>query len=160
MLHCIKQYISHHRFCRTNNLLEEFCEATNSTYFYGCLWDCVLANPTIRLSAINFVLAHFNRKQTMEDQLYIMGTNIDNTVSSPFISLSSFSPFISFYVIGYRGLHDASRLYKIRSRSALSTLSGVTAPFRRVARWFIQQTLVLDSVFEIAFGCFSRIKNC
>ena len=62
---------------RTNKLLEEFCEAAEPTFFYGCLWECVLSFPAIRLAAITFVLEHFNRKRTMEDQLFFMGTNID-----------------------------------------------------------------------------------
>ena len=36
---------------------------------------------------------------------------------------------------------------------------ALPSPFRRVARWFIQHTLALDSVFAIVFGCFSRIKK-
>ena len=40
-----------------------------------------------------------------------------------------------------------------------STVTGVTAPIRRVTHWFIQQTLVRGSVFAIGFGSFSRIKN-
>ena len=36
---------------------------------------------------------------------------------------------------------------------------ALPSPFRQVARWFIQQTLALDSVFAIVFGCFSRIKK-
>ncbi len=66
---------------RTDKLLGDFCEATEPTFFYGCLWECVLSFPAIRLAAINFVLDHFNRKHTMEDQLFFMGTNIDLLVS-------------------------------------------------------------------------------
>ncbi|XP_013389897.1 LOW QUALITY PROTEIN: protein dopey-1-like [Lingula anatina] len=69
-------------FDRTNSLLEEFCKVTDSTFFYGCLWECVLSAPTIRLPAVNYVLAHYNRKLSMEDQLYIMGTNIDIMVQA------------------------------------------------------------------------------
>ena len=40
-----------------------------------------------------------------------------------------------------------------------SNVTGVTAPFRRVARWFIQHILARDSVSAIVFGYFSRIKK-
>lgn len=71
-------------FDRTNKVLEEFCEATEPSFFYGCLWECVLSFPAIRLAAITFVLAHFNRKRTMEDQLFFMGTSIDLLVTNIF----------------------------------------------------------------------------
>ncbi|GLG96492.1 Uncharacterized protein GBIM_03458 [Gryllus bimaculatus] len=64
-------------FERTTSLLEKVCEGVGPPHFYGCLWDCLAANTGIRLPAISFVLSHFNKKLSMEDQLYIMGTNID-----------------------------------------------------------------------------------
>ena len=33
--------------------------------------------PGIRLPAINFVVSHYIKKQSMEDQLFIIGTSID-----------------------------------------------------------------------------------
>ena len=38
-------------------------------------------------------------------------------------------------------------------------VTGVTTPFRRVARCFIQQTLVRDSILAIVFGCFFASKK-
>ncbi len=66
---------------RVRRLLDEFCESADKAYFHGCLWECVLSSPSVRLPAINYVLSRYNRKQTMEDQLYLMGTNIDLMVS-------------------------------------------------------------------------------
>ena len=41
-----------------------------------------------------------------------------------------------------------------------STVTGITASFRRVARWFNQLTPVRDSDFALVFGCFLHLKNC
>lgn len=68
-------------FERTNSLLEQVCDGVGKTYFYGCLWECVACNSAIRLPAISFVLLHINKKLSMEDQMYIMGTNVDVMVS-------------------------------------------------------------------------------
>ena len=38
-----------------------------------------------------------------------------------------------------------------------STVTGVTAPVRQVARWSIQ--LARDAVFTIVFGCFFAYEN-
>lgn len=62
---------------RTNSLLEKVCDGVGPEHFYTCLWECLASNVGIRLPAISFVLAHFNKKLSMEDQIYIMGTNLD-----------------------------------------------------------------------------------
>ena len=66
---------------RTAHLLEDFCDGVEPAFFYGSLWECVLSSPSNRLAAINYVLGHFNRKQSLEDQIYIIGTNINVLVS-------------------------------------------------------------------------------
>lgn len=66
-------------FCfhsRTNQLLENICEGVEPSYFYTCIWLCVANNSPVRLPAISYVLAHYSRKLTMEDQLYLMGKDI------------------------------------------------------------------------------------
>lgn len=64
-------------FDRTNSLLEKVCDGVGAAHFYTCLWDCLSSNSIIRLPAICFILAHFNRKLSTEDQLHIMGTDIE-----------------------------------------------------------------------------------
>ncbi|XP_063699183.1 protein dopey-1 homolog [Culicoides brevitarsis] len=67
---------------RTNMLLEQVCAAVSPTYYYTCIWEIVTTNSSIRLPAISYVLDHFSRKLTMEDQRYLLGENIDLTVSA------------------------------------------------------------------------------
>jgi len=50
--------------------------------FYGCLWKCIADNPLIRLPAFTYILSHFNRKISVEDQLYVLGPNVDLMVHS------------------------------------------------------------------------------
>ncbi|XP_052808898.1 protein dopey-1-like isoform X3 [Mya arenaria] len=61
---------------QTDALLMDFCECTEPSYFYTCLWECVHSCPSVRLPASSFLLAHYNRKQSMEDQLHMVGLNI------------------------------------------------------------------------------------
>ncbi|XP_073990011.1 protein DOP1 homolog isoform X1 [Rhodnius prolixus] len=67
-------------YVRTNSLLEKVCEGVGPVHFYGCLWDCLASNSCVRLPAITFLLAHFNRKLPTEDQSHIMGSNIETMV--------------------------------------------------------------------------------
>ncbi|KAK6632298.1 hypothetical protein RUM44_007339 [Polyplax serrata] len=69
-------------FDRTNSLLEEVCDGVGSEFFYSCLWECVCYNSAIRLPAVSFVLAHFNKKLMMEEQKHIIGNNLNIMVNA------------------------------------------------------------------------------
>ncbi|KAF5280713.1 hypothetical protein FQR65_LT15003 [Abscondita terminalis] len=68
-------------FERTNALLEAVCDGVGPAWFYTCIWQCVRSNGPIRLPAISYVLTHYSRKVSMEDQLYLIGNDIDVMVS-------------------------------------------------------------------------------
>ncbi|CAG9856404.1 unnamed protein product [Phyllotreta striolata] len=61
---------------RTNLLLENVCEGVEPPFFYTCIWQCVANNSHVRLPAVSYVLAHYSRKLSMEDQLHLMGCDI------------------------------------------------------------------------------------
>ena len=58
-------------YTRTNNLLEAVVDAVTPSIFYSALWECVATNATIRLPALTFWVAG------MDEQLYLLGTDID-----------------------------------------------------------------------------------
>lgn len=62
---------------RTFSLLEKVCTGVGPRQFYGKLWECISTNSGVRLAAITYVLSHFDKRLSMEDQLHIMGTNVD-----------------------------------------------------------------------------------
>uniref|UniRef100_A0AAY5EM57 Dopey N-terminal domain-containing protein n=1 Tax=Electrophorus electricus TaxID=8005 RepID=A0AAY5EM57_ELEEL len=61
---------------RTNTLLEKVASAVEQLAFYSALWGSILTSPAVRLPGVSFVLLHLNRKLSMEDQLYVMGSDI------------------------------------------------------------------------------------
>lgn len=63
--------------CRTNTLLEKVASAVEQSAFYSALWGSILTSPSVRLPGVSFVLLHLNRKLSMEDQLYVMGSDIE-----------------------------------------------------------------------------------
>ncbi|XP_066988498.1 protein dopey-1 homolog isoform X3 [Macrobrachium rosenbergii] len=67
---------------RTSQLLTRVAEGVGKAEFFGCLWDCVWGNSGVRLPAITHIMACFNKKLSTEDQLHILGTNIDVMVSA------------------------------------------------------------------------------
>lgn len=66
---------------RTDKLLVEVCKAVSQEFFYGSLWRCILNNPSVRFQAIMFITSHFNKKRSLEDQLYIMGTCLQTLIN-------------------------------------------------------------------------------
>lgn len=68
-------------YLRTNTLLEKVAAAVDQSAFYSALWGSLLTSPAVRLPGITYVLAHLNKKLSMEDQLYIIGNDIELMVS-------------------------------------------------------------------------------
>ena len=79
---------------RTSTLLDKICSGVTSSIFYGCLWKCVAENSQIRLPAYTYILAHFDRKRTLEDQIEILGQNVDLMIHSLCISLEDASVLV------------------------------------------------------------------
>ena len=133
---------------RTNLLLEGFCRGTDRTFFYTCLWECTLASTAVRLAAINFVLAHFNRKQSMEDQLYFIGTNIELMVSccQRRIGCVNYHYLESILVFKY------SRYYFERNATKIISINSTTSTriceSKKNNKIFFRNSLMLFSVIH------------
>ncbi|XP_075859276.1 protein DOP1A isoform X9 [Microcebus murinus] len=79
---------------RTNTLLEKVAAAVDQSAFYGALWGSLLTSPAVRLPGITYVLAHLNRKLSMEDQLYIIGSDIELMVEAVSTSVQDSSVLV------------------------------------------------------------------
>ncbi|XP_048881412.1 protein dopey-1 isoform X3 [Brienomyrus brachyistius] len=79
---------------RTNNLLEKVAAAVEQSAFYSALWGSILTSPAVRLPGVTFVLLHLNRKLSMEDQLYVMGSDIELMVEAVSTSVQDSSVLV------------------------------------------------------------------
>ncbi|XP_047619205.1 protein dopey-1 isoform X3 [Phacochoerus africanus] len=79
---------------RTNTLLEKVAAAVDQSAFYSALWGSLLTSPAVRLPGITYVLAHLNRKLSMEDQLYIIGSDIELMVEAVSTSVQDSSVLV------------------------------------------------------------------
>ena len=79
---------------RTSKLLDDVCLGVTSNVFFGCLWKCMAENPQIRLPAFTYILARFDRKLLIEDQVEILGGNCDLMVHSLCTSLGDTSVLV------------------------------------------------------------------
>ncbi|KAG9493700.1 hypothetical protein GDO78_001525 [Eleutherodactylus coqui] len=79
---------------RTNTLLEKVASAVEQSAFYSALWGSLLTSPSVRLPGITYVLSHLNRKLSMEDQLYIIGSDIELMVEAVSTSVQDSSVLV------------------------------------------------------------------
>ncbi|KAK1171168.1 protein dopey-1-like isoform X2 [Acipenser oxyrinchus oxyrinchus] len=79
---------------RTNALLEKVAAAVEQSAFYSALWGSILTSPAVRLPGVTFVLFHLNRKLSMEDQLYIIGSDIELMVEAVSTSVQDSSVLV------------------------------------------------------------------
>ncbi|KFQ33772.1 Protein dopey-1 [Merops nubicus] len=79
---------------RTNTLLEKVASAVEQSAFYSALWGSLLTSPAVRLPGITYVLSHLNRKLSMEDQLYIIGSDIELMVEAVSTSVQDTSVLV------------------------------------------------------------------
>ncbi|KAM9852259.1 protein DOP1A [Aulostomus maculatus] len=79
---------------RTNTLLEKVAAAVEQSAFYSALWGSILTSPAVRLPGVSFVLLHLNRKLCMEDQLYVIGSDIELMVEAVSTSVQDSSVLV------------------------------------------------------------------
>ncbi|NXE79098.1 DOP1 protein, partial [Cochlearius cochlearius] len=79
---------------RTNTLLEKVASAVDQSAFYSALWGSLLTSPAVRLPGITYVLSHLNRKLSMEDQLYVIGSDIELMVEAVSTSVQDTSVLV------------------------------------------------------------------
>ncbi|KAE9552234.1 hypothetical protein FO519_004543 [Halicephalobus sp. NKZ332] len=59
-------------FPRSFSLLEQLMTKVGSSSFYTCLWEAVLHSPAVRLPALNFVNAKFDKKRPIDEQFSVV----------------------------------------------------------------------------------------
>lgn len=73
-------------------------DIVGSETFFACLWEAILGSPSVRLSALIYVNAKFDRRKPMDDQLYIMGNNVDHMVFNHVIYMYNMYKLFAIYL--------------------------------------------------------------
>uniref|UniRef100_A0A5S6Q960 Dopey_N domain-containing protein n=1 Tax=Trichuris muris TaxID=70415 RepID=A0A5S6Q960_TRIMR len=63
-------------------LLNDVCDQVGSDLFFTCLWNCACCCHATRLPALTFLLSKFEKKAPIEDQLYLIGIDMNVMVRS------------------------------------------------------------------------------
>jgi hypothetical protein len=67
---------------RVISFLDNLANRIDEFYFYNCIWSAIHLVASVRYSAINFILNHFDKRKNMEDQIYLIGSSIDTMVKT------------------------------------------------------------------------------
>ena len=86
-------------FDRTDTLLDNICGKIGEQEFYGAVWRCVLSSPAVRLPAVQLILRRFDRKKTTDDQLFIIGSDVNIMVCSSFTLIGLHYKLLKLYVV-------------------------------------------------------------
>ncbi|CAB3407671.1 unnamed protein product [Caenorhabditis bovis] len=67
---------------RTLTLLDRVCEKVGPREFYASLWKAVRNQPPVRLPAMIYVNAKFDKSKSLDDQIHVIGDHVDDMVSA------------------------------------------------------------------------------
>ncbi|WKX89869.1 hypothetical protein Q1695_009037 [Nippostrongylus brasiliensis] len=67
---------------RSLSVLDRVCEGVGERAFFACLWQAVLGSPSVRLPAMLYVNAKFDKSRTLDDQIAIVGDHVNHMVAA------------------------------------------------------------------------------
>uniref|UniRef100_A0A158P6E2 Dopey_N domain-containing protein n=1 Tax=Angiostrongylus cantonensis TaxID=6313 RepID=A0A158P6E2_ANGCA len=67
---------------RSLSVLDQVCEGVGERAFFACLWQAVLDSPSVRLPAMLYVNAKFDKTRTLDDQIAIVGDHVNHMVAA------------------------------------------------------------------------------
>lgn len=77
-------------------LLDHLANRTDEFYFYTSLWSAINLAAPVRHSAMTFVLNHFDKRKTIEDQFHLIGLSTQIMVCRHFQTEKNRFPTVSF----------------------------------------------------------------
>ncbi|EPB67077.1 Dopey protein [Ancylostoma ceylanicum] len=67
---------------RSLSVLDRVCEGVGERAFFACLWQAVLGSPSVRLPAMLYVNAKFDKTRSLDDQIAIVGDHVNHMVAA------------------------------------------------------------------------------
>ncbi|CAF1093610.1 unnamed protein product [Adineta ricciae] len=131
---------------RIIRLLDNLANRTDEMYFYTCIWSAVRSVSTVRYSAIKYILKHFSKRQSLKDQIYLIGLSIDKMVSAVCICLydneqplvqRSMLDFLLICLPLHIDLLTKGNMIKIITMTFHILLKRDAALNRRIYSWFV-----------------------
>ncbi|UJR10286.1 hypothetical protein I4U23_014493 [Adineta vaga] len=142
---------------RVIRLLDNLANRIDEMYFYTCIWSAVHLVATVRYSAIAFIINHFDKRKTLEDQIYLTGLSTDTMVSAVCTCLyDSEHPLVQRFILDFLLIclplhkHFLSKmnLIKIITMTFHILLKRDMGLSRRIYAWFLGTNELCDDQYQ------------
>lgn len=83
-------------------LLDRVCEKVGPRAFYACLWQAILGSPPVRLPAMIYVNAKFDKLKSLDDQIHLVGDHVNHMVAALCaVADDTGSPLVQRYLLDF-----------------------------------------------------------
>lgn len=140
-------------FERTSSLLSMVCAAVGPSYFYTVLWECMATNASVRLPAITYLLEHYSKRCTMEEQIFVLGHNREIMMSGLCACLNDVVILVQrntleFLLLGipmHTNLLNEQELIKLVTNGLNTILRRDMSLNRRLYSWLLGSEVMKNS---------------
>ncbi|CAD6184431.1 unnamed protein product [Caenorhabditis auriculariae] len=142
-------------------LLDRVCEKVGARSFYACLWQTVLGSPPVRLPAMIYVNAKYDKQKSLDDQIYFFGDHVNHMVAALCATADdSGSPLVQRYLLDFLVTAfplDSSNLTKedfvqLLRRSLFVVLRRDMSLNRRLYTWLVNRSGETTGVSGLSLG--------
>ncbi|XP_060944174.1 protein dopey-2 isoform X2 [Limanda limanda] len=84
---------------RTDALLLKLSMLLGQRVFYGALWGSMVVSPNVRLPAVIFIVAHFDRTASLHQQMHMLGYNSPLLMKAVCLSLQDSNVLVQRHML-------------------------------------------------------------
>ncbi|CAI2294328.1 unnamed protein product [Caenorhabditis sp. 36 PRJEB53466] len=146
---------------RSFNLLDKVCVQVGERAFYACLWQAILGSPPVRLPAMIYVNARFDRLKSFDDQSNIVGDHVNHMVAalcataddtgSPLVQRWLLDFLVSAFPLDSTNLTDEDFVQLLR-RCLFVVLRRDMSLNRRLYTWLVNRSGESRGVSGLSLG--------
>ncbi|EFO95710.1 CRE-PAD-1 protein, partial [Caenorhabditis remanei] len=142
-------------------LLDRVCEKVGPRAFYACLWQAILGSPPVRLPAMIYVNAKFDKLKSFDDQIHLVGDHVNHMVAalcavaddtgSPLVQRYLLDFLVSAFPLDSTNLTDEDFVQLLR-RCLFVVLRRDMSLNRRLYTWLINRSGETRGVSGLSLG--------
>lgn len=142
-------------------LLDRVCEKVGPRAFYACLWQAILGSPPVRLPAMIYVNAKFDKLKSLDDQIHLVGDHVNHMVAalcavaddtgSPLVQRYLLDFLVSAFPLDSTNLTDEDFVQLLR-RCLFVVLRRDMSLNRRLYTWLINRSGETRGVSGLSLG--------
>ncbi|KIH63854.1 Dopey protein [Ancylostoma duodenale] len=134
---------------RSLSVLDRVCEGVGERAFFACLWQAVLGSPSVRLPAMLYVNAKFDKTRSLDDQIAIVGDHVNHMVAALCaVANDSGSPLVQRNLLDFLCAAFPLDSTNLTSDDFVQNLAVNAVYVRRTSSGYVPQSTPLHLVNE------------